>query len=215
MITPEVPAMRFFGPIQVPAGQYFVMGDNRDESGDSRAFGFVPEDSIAGRVTAVAASVDPSNYYLALAPLPAHSALEAGAGPTGQGLAPRGRGVGRLPPTLPDFQRSAHAAMARIAGSISAPRSVRLYCTRTGGRSGRRGERSSPLELPQALGEQSVGEAGDRRQQLVEPPRPAARARITRPRPAPADQLHNPVKERAERGHGCGSFLTFDSLRMT
>jgi signal peptidase I len=64
MITPEVPAMRFFGPLQVPAGQYFVMGDNRDESGDSRVFGFVPEDSIAGRVTAVAASVDPSNYYL-------------------------------------------------------------------------------------------------------------------------------------------------------
>jgi len=64
MITPEVPAMRFFGPIQVPAGQYFVMGDNRDESGDSRVFGFVPEDSIAGRVTAVAASVDPSNHYL-------------------------------------------------------------------------------------------------------------------------------------------------------
>ena len=56
--------MRFFGPIQVPAGQYFVMGDNRDESGDSRVFGFVPEDSIAGRVTAVAASVDPSNHYL-------------------------------------------------------------------------------------------------------------------------------------------------------
>jgi signal peptidase I len=64
MITPELPAMRFFGPIQVPAGQYFVMGDNRDESGDSRVFGFVPEDSIAGRVTAVAASVDPSNHYL-------------------------------------------------------------------------------------------------------------------------------------------------------
>jgi len=64
MITPEVPAMRFFGPIQVPAGQYFVMGDNRDESGDSRVFGFVPADSIAGRATAVAASVDPSNHYL-------------------------------------------------------------------------------------------------------------------------------------------------------
>jgi signal peptidase I len=64
MITPEVPAMRFFGPIQVPAGEYFVMGDNRDESGDSRVFGFVPENSIAGRVTAVAASLDPANHYL-------------------------------------------------------------------------------------------------------------------------------------------------------
>ncbi|HVN30501.1 MAG TPA: signal peptidase I [Thermoanaerobaculaceae bacterium] len=64
MITPGVPAMRFFGPIQVPAGEYFVMGDNRDESGDSRVFGFVPEASIPGRVTAVAASVDPGNHYL-------------------------------------------------------------------------------------------------------------------------------------------------------
>jgi signal peptidase I len=64
MIKPGTAALRSFAPLVVPDGDYFVMGDNRDESADSRVFGFVPRDAIVGRATAVAASVNPSHHYL-------------------------------------------------------------------------------------------------------------------------------------------------------
>ena len=40
-------------PITVPAGYYFVLGDNRGQSDDSRDWGPVPQSSIVGRVVGV------------------------------------------------------------------------------------------------------------------------------------------------------------------
>jgi signal peptidase I len=39
-----------WGPETIPKGDYFVMGDHRNNSSDSRAWGYVPKDYIVGRV---------------------------------------------------------------------------------------------------------------------------------------------------------------------
>ena len=38
-----------YGPVTVPAGQYFMMGDNRDNSQDSRYWGFLPREYVKGK----------------------------------------------------------------------------------------------------------------------------------------------------------------------
>ena len=47
----------------VPEGKYWMMGDNRDNSSDSRAIGFIDREIIYGRAHAIAFSVDRSQYY--------------------------------------------------------------------------------------------------------------------------------------------------------
>jgi signal peptidase I len=47
-----------YGPVTVPAHEYFMMGDNRDDSYDSRYWGFVPHENIIGTPILVYMSID-------------------------------------------------------------------------------------------------------------------------------------------------------------
>ncbi|RQO51557.1 signal peptidase I [Pseudomonas sp. KBW05] len=53
---PQVRARRDFGPVVVPADSYFMLGDNRDNSADSRYIGFVPRRLLIGRAHHILAS---------------------------------------------------------------------------------------------------------------------------------------------------------------
>jgi len=67
-LLPEVdresyrPSRDNWGPLVVPAGQYFVMGDNRDNSYDSRYWGFVDRHVIRGRPLFVYYSFDHDSW---------------------------------------------------------------------------------------------------------------------------------------------------------
>ncbi len=53
-----------FRSLMVPADKYLALGDNRDNSADSRVIGFIPRSEIVGRSRSVVVSFDYENFYM-------------------------------------------------------------------------------------------------------------------------------------------------------
>lgn len=63
MLLPQVQALRSFGPVTIPAGQYLLLGDNRDNSKDSRYIGLIERRRITGHAGAVLLSLDEEHHF--------------------------------------------------------------------------------------------------------------------------------------------------------
>lgn len=64
IVMPEREALRSFGPVHVPEGEYLMLGDNRDNSKDSRYIGLVKRELITGQVRRLMYSLNGDQYYM-------------------------------------------------------------------------------------------------------------------------------------------------------
>lgn len=63
LAEPGSPTKEFFGPYLVPKGKLFVMGDNRDQSYDSRFWGYVDLNDLRGKALVIYWSWDSSKKF--------------------------------------------------------------------------------------------------------------------------------------------------------
>lgn len=61
--TNATTALSSFDTVKIPAGYILVLGDNRNNSADSRVYGLVPRNELTGKVVRVIASLDVDDYY--------------------------------------------------------------------------------------------------------------------------------------------------------